>query len=529
MLQTLILFFLCCLSVAVQAAEITPWGNATLKTFDILTMNAGGQDLIFEEETTYLAAEQQGLFILDSSDLTDISVRYHLTLSDFGISRVSLYSIAKHGNYLYCGFRSTSGAREGYLKIVNLTNIDTTGPTIEINDITFNSSSSITGQPTGLFINHITEELYIALRLGGIALIDVSKPSLPLAIGVLNTGLIEHQQVIVDREHDRAYFGGWFRGIGFVDISDADPANWSENFVDDSTANDRYWYLAKNNQLLYAAIADTLTSDTFDEGLAIYDLTENFMDPAIKPVRIGFAKIPSQFQCEVATGGKDEGLVGGDPGPHQIYLTGNYAVVANGCMGIAIFDVADPKNPYFVREYEIPGQVDWPWSIAITGNSLITVGRNKNDSVNNDVYVFNIEPVTISFIEQTDVELDTMVYSNIETINGLSIPVNISIENGEYSINEAAFTSIDGVVNDGDTVQLRIISSTQNSVATLSTVIVGAAVEKYRVTTVAASTSNMKDVNTSEIRISEVLFLLFFIMVLLNPLRNNFILIRNNN
>ncbi len=483
MSKALVTFVLSFFVAIANASSITPWGNATFKNFDILDLNSGGLDLIVDGETTYLAAESQGLYILDSSDLSEISVKYHITLADFGISKVSLYSIVKHGNYLYCGFRSTSSGRLGYLKVVNLTELDSSGPVIEINDISFGSGSTYDGQPTGLFINSETEELFIALRLGGLALIDISTPAIPTVVGVFDPGSTEHQQVIVDRVHDRAYFGGWFRGVGSVDISDVDPANWSENFIDDGTANDRYWYLAQRDQYLYVVVADSPSDNSFDEGLAIYDLIDNFSNPDKKPVRVSFAQIPSQFQCEVATGGKDEGLVGGDPGPHQIYLTGNYAVVANGCMGIAIFNITDPLDPFFVREYEIPGQVDWPWSIAITGNSLITVGRNKNNSVNNDVYVFNVEPVTISFVEQVDVELDTMIYSNIETVSGLSIPKVISIVNGEYSVNAGSFTNIDGVINDGDTIQLRLLSSGEANDSAVAAVTIGTAVDSFKVTT----------------------------------------------
>lgn len=473
------------------AATISPWGDATLQVFDILVPNSGGLDLMYDGDVSYLAAEYQGLYILDTSNLDDIKVRYQISPSDFGVPGYSLNAIAKQGNYLFCGFRNTSVTMRGYLKVVNLIDLDSTGPFVESNDVFFNMPSTGIGQVTGLFLDEQAQELYAALRLGGLSLVDVTDPSNPVVKGKFDPGIIEHQEVIVDKSRQRAYVGGWINGIGYVDITDPNPAMWTQNFVDDVTASDRYWYMAQNNQYLYAPIADTLTDNTFDEGLAVYDLTENFADPTKPPVRIGFAPIPAQFQCETAAGGKDEGLVGGDPAPHQIQLQENYAIVANGCMGIAVFDITQPTNPFFVKAYEIPGQADWPWSVAVAGDALITVGRNKNNTVNNDIYVFRITPVTFAFADQVDVPLDSMVSSDIVTINGLGVPTAITIDNGEYSINSDVFTNSPGTINNGDSVQVRLGSSVNYSTQTTATLSIGGVSDTFNATTIADSTINI--------------------------------------
>ncbi|MDH5570505.1 MAG: hypothetical protein OEY89_01995 [Gammaproteobacteria bacterium] len=467
------------------AAIISPWGESTLKVFNILGQNASGLDLIVEGDTSYLAAAYQGLYILDTSNIDDIKVKYHITLADFGIDAFSLYSLVKQGDYLYCGFRDSSDPyhEQGYLKVINLSNLDNIGPVIEPNDILFDGISNRRGKITGLFLTENTNELYAALRLGGLALIDISDPQIPLVKGIFDPGTIEFQQVVVDTVHKRAYYGSWSRGIGAVDITDADPANWTDLRVDNETESDRYWYLVQRGHYLYAPVADSPSDNSFDEGLAVYDLTSNFSDSSKPPERIGYAEIPPQFQCESAIGGKDEGLVGGDPGPHQIVLKDNYAIVANGCMGVLIFDITYPDKPLFIKAYEIPGQTDWPWSIAISGDSLITVGRNKNYTVNNDVYVFKIDPVIVEFDEQHDVKLDTLIYSETVTISGLGVPATISVTDGMYSINNGPFINSNGTIENGDTIQVLLKSSHNYSSKTSAILTVGGVSLDFSITT----------------------------------------------
>ena len=500
-------------AVSGMAATVTPWGNATLKSFDILTANSGGTDLIVEGDRAYLAAEHQGLYILDISNSDNVTVLHQITQADFSVSGFSLYSIEKYGDFVYCGFRNSQSPLQGYLKVVNLT-----GPTpvVESTDILFDTTLFGGAQVTGLFLDSANQALYAALRLGGVALMDVSDPAVPVLTGIYDPGIVEHQQVIVDRSHNRAYFGGWGRGVGSIDISDPDPANWTEHFIDEKSGNDRYWYLAQRGQYLFAPLADTLTDNSFDEGLAVYDLSDNFADPAKKPLRIGFAPIPAQYQCEVAAGGKDEGLVGGDPGPHQVYLSGDYAIVANGCMGIAIFDISDVTNPFFIRDYEIPGQVDWPWSAALFGDKIITVGRNRNNTVNNDVYVFTVSPVTFSFTPQFGVEPDTMVYSNVATVSGLSASVSIHILNGQYSINNGSFTDAAGEISNNDQLQIRLISSADQATTTESTVTIGGASDTFRVTTRASATekdeAGQSATGSSAVGLKEIILLLIILL-----------------
>ena len=476
------MFILAPYSQGLSAGTITPWGNASLKSYDILLPNSGGMDIVIDGDTAYLAAEWMGLYILDISDLGDVKVRSYIKQSDFGLTGYSLFTIIKHNDYLYCGFRTTGASvtnLKGMLKVVDVS--DSSLPVVMGNDTSFSAPTG--ARLTGLYLNADTNELFAGLRLGGVALFDVSAPANPLLQGWFDPGTVEHQQVVVDREHNRLYAGGWSRGIRYVDITDPDPDNWVEPMP--SYPLGRYWYMEQRGKYLYAAVADY--KNDLDEGIAIYDLTDNFSDITLPPVRIGYAAIPRDYQCESDPGGKDEGLSGGDPAPHQIYLHGDYAVVGNGCMGIAIFDISDPTNPFYVRSYTIPGQVDWPWSVAKIGNSLLTVGRNKNNTVNNDVYVFTIEPVTFGFEPVLNAEPGAMVYSQPILIKDLPHSVDITIDNGEYSINGQAFTRQQGILTDNDEVQIRIVSSSTYDESVVATVTINGASEGFVVTTAASS------------------------------------------
>lgn len=68
------------------------------------------------------------------------------------------------------------------------------------------------------------------------------------------------------------------------------------------------------------------------------------------------------------------------------------------------------------------------------------------------------------------VPLSSYVTSNTVTVSGINEEVPISVKGGEYSINGGPYTSADGTVNNGDTVQIRLISAA--SYSTLKSAIV---------------------------------------------------------
>jgi len=99
--------------------------------------------------------------------------------------------------------------------------------------------------------------------------------------------------------------------------------------------------------------------------------------------------------------------------------------------------------------------------------------------------VVDTTPDDFSFTAQNDVPLNTAITSNAMTVSGINAPAAISISGGQYAINGGAFTSAAGTVNNGNTVVVRVQSSTSHSTPTTATLTIGGVSAAFTVTTVA--------------------------------------------
>ena len=92
------------------------------------------------------------------------------------------------------------------------------------------------------------------------------------------------------------------------------------------------------------------------------------------------------------------------------------------------------------------------------------------------------------FTDQTGIAMGTLVYSNPVTVAGVTTPVSIVIDNGEYRVNGGEFTSYAGQVGAGDQIELRLQAAATPSTLEEATLTVGDAQGVFRVTTIAAVT-----------------------------------------
>ena len=97
-------------------------------------------------------------------------------------------------------------------------------------------------------------------------------------------------------------------------------------------------------------------------------------------------------------------------------------------------------------------------------------------------------PDAFTFTDQTDVNLSTVIESNTITVSGINSATFIGITdctgtNCEYRINSGGWTSSNGTVNNGDTVQVRQTSSGSYSTTTDLTLNIGPAFDIFSVTT----------------------------------------------
>ncbi|WP_051906777.1 multiheme c-type cytochrome [Methylomarinum vadi] len=102
-------------------------------------------------------------------------------------------------------------------------------------------------------------------------------------------------------------------------------------------------------------------------------------------------------------------------------------------------------------------------------------------------------PDTFSFIDQSDVALNTLVESNAITVGGINAATTISIDGGEYAINGGAYTSTSSSVNNGDQVVVRQASSANYATTTHATLAIGGVSDTFSVTTLADTSDNTPD------------------------------------
>jgi surface protein len=92
-------------------------------------------------------------------------------------------------------------------------------------------------------------------------------------------------------------------------------------------------------------------------------------------------------------------------------------------------------------------------------------------------------PEALSFTTQEDLETNTTVTSNVIIISGINTTAALSITDGEYSINGGDFTLADGTINNGDSLQLRMTTSSEFDTSTSTTIILGSESSTFSATT----------------------------------------------
>lgn len=128
---------------------------------------------------------------------------------------------------------------------------------------------------------------------------------------------------------------------------------------------------------------------------------------------------------------------------------------------------------------------------SIKTDATLTIGGVSDAfSVTTKAAPADLTPDPFTFTDQTDVELSTTVTSNTITVTGITSATPISITGGTYSVNNGAYTSTDGLVNNNDTVTVQLNSSNSYSSTTSAVLIIGGVSDTFSVTTLAEDDSN---------------------------------------
>ncbi len=128
-------------------------------------------------------------------------------------------------------------------------------------------------------------------------------------------------------------------------------------------------------------------------------------------------------------------------------------------------------------------------------------------------------PDKFSFIDQADVVPSTSIASNLVTITGLEIPSMISVTGGEYSINNGVFTTLDGFINNGDTVVVRHKRSPAAKVRVNTVLTIGGVSDTFSTTTMSVTIASLPVSDGGGGSGSFHLVLLFVLMFLIRGMR----------
>lgn len=126
------------------------------------------------------------------------------------------------------------------------------------------------------------------------------------------------------------------------------------------------------------------------------------------------------------------------------------------------------------------GELTVAGSVKVTGSPFAVSGTPKDATAKTD-------PDAFTFEEAKGVALNTPTQSNIVTIKGITRATLVSILGGEYSINGLPYTSSPGAIRPGDTVRVRVTSSSDYNDAVTASLTIGTVSADFIATTLAQS------------------------------------------
>lgn len=102
----------------------------------------------------------------------------------------------------------------------------------------------------------------------------------------------------------------------------------------------------------------------------------------------------------------------------------------------------------------------------------------------------DILPNRFDLGSRDNIETDSLQLSREVYISGINTQVDISIIEGEYSINAGTFTDLDGVVSNGDAIVIRHRPSNKREAQVITKLMVGDLLVEFSSATVGAVDNN---------------------------------------
>ncbi|MFC6755364.1 hypothetical protein, partial [Halorubrum tibetense] len=96
--------------------------------------------------------------------------------------------------------------------------------------------------------------------------------------------------------------------------------------------------------------------------------------------------------------------------------------------------------------------------------------------------VTDTTPNAFNFTALADAALNTAYESEAFTLAGINAETSISISGGEYAVNGGNFSTSAGKVNNGDSIVVRVTSSSEHNTASSATLTIGDVNASFSVT-----------------------------------------------
>lgn len=141
-------------------------------------------------------------------------------------------------------------------------------------------------------------------------------------------------------------------------------------------------------------------------------------------------------------------------------------------------------------------------NISFEVTPIAETGTLTGDSVRSaplSVITFDTTPDAFSFVDQTDVPVSTELISNSITVSGINVPANITIINGQYSIDGGTYTNAPGTVVNGQSVTVKQTSSNSSLTTTNTVLTIGGIEDTFSVTTPLLNVLPTADAGTDQV------------------------------
>lgn len=318
----------------------------------------------------YVAAGNDGLYVVDISDKTAPSESAHVAQSSFrgwaeAEATYNIYSVepVTIGGVDYLavggGDNANSGTANdtGCLFMLNISNLSS---------ITCADTIALTNPNRGIgIIADGTDTLVLsASRDNGLEIFDVSDPTdIPASVGGMPAALRAGgatawmHGISVNPTTRRCFYPAWGFGFIIVDVDDETACDTTASYLR-TTDMPVLWDTDYYGNTVVASGVSGWYADEID-GLYVFDITD-ITDS------VAFVEVTTASRLNA------DGVANGDYPPFMVSITpdGNYALMGNGDVGLEVFDISTPTSAFHVGTITSTNIV---WGAEVVGEYLYVI------------------------------------------------------------------------------------------------------------------------------------------------------------